>query len=159
MALVPSPEGASIPCRYIAGQPKWESLFLFYFRPRKEQERCQSPLPHAGSVGHPGTASCASGAAETCCRNSPAAGWGQHGPNSCQTFSSQRDYYSFASTLLAHVLVTILENRESDLGNCSAHLSLQPLSVICLTDLPGAGISEHSASLPSPHSQLQTQVQ
>lgn len=60
MALVPSREGASIPCKYITGHPKWESLFLFYFRLRNEQGKCLSPLPHAGSVGHSGTASRAS---------------------------------------------------------------------------------------------------
>uniref|UniRef100_A0A8C3TLM6 Ectonucleotide pyrophosphatase/phosphodiesterase 3 n=1 Tax=Catharus ustulatus TaxID=91951 RepID=A0A8C3TLM6_CATUS len=38
--------------------------------------------------------------------------------------------------------------RESDLGNYSVHLSLQ--SIICLTNLPWTGLSEHSASLLLP---------
>uniref|UniRef100_A0A803V0Y5 Ectonucleotide pyrophosphatase/phosphodiesterase 3 n=1 Tax=Ficedula albicollis TaxID=59894 RepID=A0A803V0Y5_FICAL len=40
--------------------------------------------------------------------------------------------------------------QESDLGDYSAHFSLQPTSMICLTDLPGTGLSEHSASLLLP---------
>lgn len=106
MALVPSPEGASIPCRYITGHPKWESFFLFYFRPRNEQGRCQSLLPRAGSVGHPGIAFCASGATVTC-RDHPAPGCGPAWSHSCQTFSSQEDSYSLASIVLAPVLVAI----------------------------------------------------
>lgn len=49
--------------------------------------------------------------------------------------------------------------REMALGNYSAHFSPQPVSVIHLTDLSGTGLSERSDSLPSPYSQLQTQVQ
>uniref|UniRef100_U3KB59 Ectonucleotide pyrophosphatase/phosphodiesterase 3 n=1 Tax=Ficedula albicollis TaxID=59894 RepID=U3KB59_FICAL len=35
-------------------------------------------------------------------------------------------------------------------GHESSHFSLQPTSMICLTDLPGTGLSEHSASLLLP---------
>lgn len=109
MALVPSPEGASMPYRCIAEHPKWESHLLFYFRLTKGQGRCQSPFPHAGSVGHWHCLLCQVLQRPIAEPALPQA-VGQHGPNSWQTFSSPRDSYSIASTVLACVLVTIVEN-------------------------------------------------
>lgn len=69
-----SPRPTQLPGRCIRERPKRESLFLLHPGPRNEQGRCRFPPPHAGRVGHPGIASCATSPGETCCRNSPATG-------------------------------------------------------------------------------------